>query len=103
VRERQAQLLRARGGRRDDDLDVSVTDQAGTAFRPLRVQCGQALALDSVLTAASVRQPPPPLQRVTGPGERIWSAHYPRITGMEPAFRSGISQSACRCIGKISR
>ena len=31
VRDGQAQLLRARGGRRDNELDVLVTDQAGTA------------------------------------------------------------------------
>ena len=40
---RQAQLLRPRGGRHHDDLDVLITDRAGTAARPPRVQRGQPL------------------------------------------------------------
>ena len=36
-------LLRPGPGRRDDDLDVLVTDQAGTASRPPRVQRRQPL------------------------------------------------------------
>ena len=48
MRERLAQLLRPGGGRRDDDLDVIVTDQAGTASRPPRVQRGQALGVEQV-------------------------------------------------------
>ena len=48
VRERQAQLFRAGGGRRDDELDVLVIDQAGTASRSLRVQRGQALRVEGV-------------------------------------------------------
>src|SRR6266511_3358031 len=39
--ERQPQVLRAGGGRRDDDSDLSVTDPAGKASRPPRAQRGQ--------------------------------------------------------------
>ena len=46
--ERLAQLLRPGGGRRDDDLNGLVTDQAGTASRPLRVQRSQALLVEQV-------------------------------------------------------
>ena len=40
VRERTFQLDRTRGGRLDDEGDVIVADQAGTAARPLRVRAG---------------------------------------------------------------
>src|SRR2546430_13296974 len=46
--ERLAQFLRPGPGRRDDDLDVLVTDQAGTASRPVRVQRGQPLLVEQV-------------------------------------------------------
>ena len=46
--ERQAQLLRPGGGRRDDAVDVIVTDPAGTAARPPRVQRRQALGVEQV-------------------------------------------------------
>ena len=41
VRERDAQGAGTGGGRRDDERDVLVTDEAGTASRPPRVQRGQ--------------------------------------------------------------
>ena len=47
-RERQAQLLRPGGGRRDDHLNILVTDPAGTASRPLRVQRRQALGVEQM-------------------------------------------------------
>jgi hypothetical protein len=48
ARERQAQLLRPGGGRRDDQVNVLVTDPAGTASRPPRVQCSQPLGVEQM-------------------------------------------------------
>ncbi len=41
VCERDTERAGSGGGRRDDERDVGVTNQAGTASRPLRVQSGQ--------------------------------------------------------------
>ena len=41
VGEREPERLGSRRGRRDDERDILVTDQAGTASRPPRVQRGQ--------------------------------------------------------------
>jgi hypothetical protein len=46
--ERQPERLRAGGGRLDDERDVLVTDQAGTASRPLRVQGMQPRGVERV-------------------------------------------------------
>jgi hypothetical protein len=46
--ERPDWLPRPGPGRRDDDLDVLITDQAGTASRPLRVQRGQSFGVERV-------------------------------------------------------
>src|SRR4051794_9553998 len=48
VRERDAQSAGSGGGRRDDERDVVITDQAGTASRPLRVQRGQPPLVERV-------------------------------------------------------
>jgi hypothetical protein len=48
VRERPPELARAGLGRRDDELDVLIADQAGTASRPLRVQRGQPPLVEGV-------------------------------------------------------
>jgi hypothetical protein len=48
VRERDAQRARSSGGRRDDECDVGVTDLAGTASRPPRVQRGQPPLVERV-------------------------------------------------------
>jgi hypothetical protein len=46
VCERTPQHRRAGHGRRDDELAFVVTDEAGTASRPPRVQRGQALLVE---------------------------------------------------------
>jgi hypothetical protein len=46
--ERVAQLGWAGGGRRDDERDVVIGDQAGTASRPPRVQRGQPPLVEGV-------------------------------------------------------
>ena len=48
VRERSAQGAGSGGGRHDDECDVVVTDQAGTASRPPRVQRGQPPLVEGV-------------------------------------------------------
>ena len=54
MRERQAQLFGPGGGRRDDDGDVIVADQAGTTSRPPRVQRRQPLWLNKCTTSRTV-------------------------------------------------
>lgn len=46
--ERLPELGRAGSGRRDDEVLVVRTEQAGTASRPLRVQAGQADLVEPV-------------------------------------------------------
>jgi hypothetical protein len=48
VGERAAQRLGPGLGRRDDERDIVVTDPAGTAARPLRVQRGQPPLVERV-------------------------------------------------------
>ena len=64
------ELLGSGGGRRDDERDVLVTDQAGTASRPLRVQRGQpplVERVDHVADGVLVRGDQPGDRRDRGP------------------------------------
>jgi hypothetical protein len=54
VGERQPQLSRASGGRRDNDPGVSVGDPAGTTARPARAQAGQPTVLNAWITSRTV-------------------------------------------------
>ena len=48
VGERKPERFGSGGGRRDDERDIGVTDPAGTASRPLRVQRGQPSLVEGV-------------------------------------------------------
>ena len=73
VRERAARGFGSGGGRRDDERGVLVTDQAGTASRPLRVQRGKppgVEGMDHIAHGVLVRGDQPGDRRDRGPGRR---------------------------------
>ena len=77
--ERQAQLLRPGGGRRDDHLHVIVRDPAGTASRQ-RAQRGQALLLNKCTTSRTVSSSAATSRAIAGTeraGRRRHNDHRP--------------------------